>query len=258
MPPRNRRERVPPIRPSADARLKAKRTDGNVKASPVRRGHVACISLLLGIPFRIERNTNMHILKTCLASIALAGFLTGCYSVSQKDPERTKPITSKYDQNDLLQWGKGMAKMVLEQPFPGPNDKPNPIMVVMGIQNRTATHIDTKAISDTMRNELLNSGKMQFVNETRRDDLLKEQGYQLANATPESRVNVGKQLGAKFMITGSLTEIKSEPGREIVLRRTEDVFYQLTVEITDLETGLIVLSKQTDRLRRAYKPVIGW
>jgi hypothetical protein len=60
------------------------------------------------------------------------------------------------------------------------------------------------------------------------------------------------------MLTGSLTEIKSEPGREITLRRKEDVFYQLTIEITDLETGLIVLRKQTDRLRRAYEPVVGW
>jgi uncharacterized protein (TIGR02722 family) len=200
----------------------------------------------------------MQTIRTCLVSLALAGVLAGCYSVSQRDPEKTKSVTNKYDQNDLLQWGKGMAKLITEQPFPGVGDKPNPIMVVMGIQNRTGTHIDTKAISDTIRNELLNSGKMQFVNDTRRDDLLKEQGYQLANATPESRVSVGKQLGAKFMITGSLTEIKSEPGREITLRRTEDVYYQLTVEITDLETGLIVLSKQEDRLRRAYKPVVGW
>jgi uncharacterized protein (TIGR02722 family) len=200
----------------------------------------------------------MYTTRTCLAFLALAGLLAGCYSVAEKDPEKTKPVTAKYDQNDLLTWGKGMAKLILEQPFPGPNDKANPIVVVMGIQNRTATHIDTKAISDTMTTELLNSGKMQFVNEARRDDILKEQGFQLANATPESRVQAGKQLGAKYMLTGSLTEIKSEPGREITLRRTEDLYYQLTVEVTDLETGLIVLRKQEDRLRRAYKPVVGW
>lgn len=200
----------------------------------------------------------MKTISALVAPALLLALATGCYSVAQKDPEKTGPITAKYDQSDLLTWGKGMAKLILDNPFPQKDDKSAPIIVVMGIQNRTRTHIDMKAISDTISTELLNSGRMRFVNDARRDDLMKEQGYQLANATPESRVQVGKQLGAKYMLTGSLTEIKSEPGREITLRRKEDVFYQLTVEITDLETGLIVLRKQTDRLRRAYEPVVGW
>jgi uncharacterized protein (TIGR02722 family) len=200
----------------------------------------------------------MNTTLTRLVPLAAALMFAGCYSVAQKDPEKAAPITAKYDQSDLLKWGKGVAKMILEHPFPTTGEKSNPIVVVMGIQNRTTRHIDTKAISDTISTELLNSGKVLFVNDSRRDDMLKEQGYQLANATPESRVHIGKQLGAKYMLTGSLTEIKSEPGREITLRRKEDVFYQLTIEITDLETGLIVLRKQTDRLRRAYEPVVGW
>ena len=32
----------------------------------------------------------------------------------------------------------------------------------------------------------------------------------------------------------------------------------LTVDVTDLETGEIVLRKQRDRMRRASKPLIGW
>jgi PBP1b-binding outer membrane lipoprotein LpoB len=99
---------------------------------------------------------------------------------------------------------------------------------------------------------------MRFVNASRRDDLLREQGYQLANCTPETRNAVGKQLGAKYMITGSLVEISQKSGREVRVSRKEDVYYQLTVELTDLETGLIEVRKQRDRLRRASKPIIGW
>jgi len=130
-------------------------------------------------------------------------------------------------------------------------------MVVMGIQNRTASHIDMKSITDTMSTDLMNAG-IRFVNEARRDDLMKEQGFQLANATPETRVQIGKQLGAKYMLTGSLVEIKTESGRQVRVSKQEDIYYQLTVEITDIETGLIVLRKQEDRLRRASKPLIGW
>jgi uncharacterized protein (TIGR02722 family) len=178
-------------------------------------------------------------------------------SIQEKKPDEAAPLTAKYDQSDLLSWGKVMAKNILEHPFPTA-ETPNPVLVVMGIQNRTGTHIDMKAISDTLTTDLMNTGKLRFVNEARRDELLKEQGYQLANATPESRSHVGKQLGAKYMITGSLIEIGAESGRQVRVSKQQDVYYQLTVEITDLETGLIVLRKQEDRLRRASKPLVGW
>ncbi|MGQ9662829.1 MAG: penicillin-binding protein activator LpoB, partial [Kiritimatiellia bacterium] len=150
-----------------------------------------------------------------------------------------------------------MANDILSHPFP-PEGEDKPILVTLGIQNRTQTHLDMKALADTIETRLLNTGKIRLVNASRRDDLLKEQGYQLANVTPETRVQIGKQLGARYMMTGSLVEIEKESGREVRVSKKQDVYYQLTVEITDLETGLIVLRKQRDRLRRASKPIIGW
>ncbi len=49
-----------------------------------------------------------------------------------------------------------------------------------------------------------------------------------------------------------------ESGREVRVSRKQDVYYQLTVEVTDLETSLIAARTQKDRLRRASKPLIGW
>ena len=60
------------------------------------------------------------------------------------------------------------------------------------------------------------------------------------------------------MITGSLVEIGNSSGKEVRVSKKQDVYYQLTVEITNLETGLIEVRKQRDRLRRASKPLIGW
>ena len=188
-------------------------------------------------------------------------FLAGCAafrtSIEDKDPETAGPLTAKYDQSDLLTWGELVTTDILAHPFP-PQGEDNPILVPMGIQNRTASHMDMKALSDTVTTKLLETGRLQVVNAARRDDLLKEQGYQLANCTEETRAQIGRQLGAKYMLTGSLIEIGQESGRQVRVSKKKDVYYQLTVEITDLETGLIVLRKQRDRLRRASKPLIGW
>lgn len=202
-------------------------------------------------------DTKWGVSLVCVVVMMFTGCSAFRASVEKKEPEKASPLTAKYDQNDLLTWGKLMAKNILGHPFP-PADAPDPILVVMGIQNRTSSHIDMKAITDTISTELMNASKIRFVNEARRDDLLKEQGYQLANVTPETRARIGKQLGAKYMVTGSLIEIDAEAGRQVRVSKQKDIYFQLTVEITDLETGLIVLRKQEDRLRRASKPVIGW
>jgi uncharacterized protein (TIGR02722 family) len=196
-----------------------------------------------------------------LAALAAACLFGGCaafrISVDERRPTEGAPLSAKYDQRDLLRWADVMAGDILTHPFP-PKDEERPILACMGIQNRTRSHLDMKALSDSIGGRLLNSGKVRLVNVDRRDDLLREQGFQIANCTPEASVKIGKQLGARYMLTGSLIEIAGASGREVRVSRREDVYYQLTVEITDLETGLLVLQKQEDRLRRASKPLFGW
>ena len=202
----------------------------------------------------------MKTLGSLFLALVILTLFSGCAafrtSVKDVDPNDASTLTANYDQRDLISWTDEMANLILEQ-FP-PEDVKRPIVSVFGIQNRTKQHLDTESLADTISGKLLNSGKIMLTNTARRDELLREQGYQLQNATPESRVAVGKQLGAKYMLTGSLTEISSRSGRQVRLSKKEDKFFMLTCEITDLETGLIVLRKQVERMRRARKPIIGW
>jgi len=202
--------------------------------------------------------TPVTVLNTVLA-VALAS-LSGCTawrgSVGATAPSKAPAITARCDQADLLTWGQVAAETILSHPFP-PAGESQPILVDMGIQNRASTHIDTKAITDTITTKLMDSGKVRLANATRRDELLKEQGCQLANCTEQTRVQIGKQLGAKYMLTGSLVEISRQSPRQARVSKQEDVSYQLTVEITDLETGLVVVRKQPDRMRTATRPIIG-
>ena len=199
-------------------------------------------------------------LRAICALVVAAGLTHGCaafrQSIKEQDPQEASKLTAKFDQHDLLAMAEQVTTDILGHPFP-PGDI-SPIVVELGIQNRTKTHLDMVALGDTIVTRLLDSGKMRFVNAAQRDKLLKEQGYQLANCTEETKTAIGKQLGARYMLTGSITELGARSGRQVRVSRKEDVYYQLTVTVTDLETGLIVLRKQRDRLRRASKPIIGW
>lgn len=192
-----------------------------------------------------------------MASVLMSGCAAFRYSVGEKDPTQASTLTDTYDQRDLLNWGNQMAGALLSAQLPA-RTAGKPILVALGIENRTMSHIDTRAISDTITSALLNDGKVQLVNADVRDKLLNEQGYQMQNCTPETRVKIGRQLGASYMLTGSLVEITNESGREVRVSKKRDVYYQLTVNITDLETGLVTVNRQIDRLRRSSSPIIGW
>jgi len=165
-----------------------------------------------------------------------------------------KPMDTSYDFADL----RLLAESVNGELASSPVLAKKPILVVMGIENRTDEHIDTKAITDTIRTKLINEGKASFINESRRDTLMKEQGYQLVNCTPETQTLIGKQLGARYMLTGSLIKITKDTPKQISLSKKEQVYFQLTVEVTDLQTGLIAWTTQKERVRGASKPVLGW
>ena len=201
-----------------------------------------------------------HTLSTALLLTASLSLFSGCamfrQSIDEVDPLSTSKITASFDQHDLNSMAEQIMDDILKHPFPP--EGTTPIMAPLGIINNTKTHLDMTALENTITTKLLNTGRMQFINTARRDDLLKEQGFQISNCTENTKVQIGKQMGARYMLTGSITQLGATSGKQVRVSKKKDIYYQLTMEITDIETGLIVLRKQRDRLRRASKPIIGW
>ncbi|OVE75889.1 hypothetical protein BVX97_03545 [bacterium E08(2017)] len=199
-------------------------------------------------------------LRTIVLSVALTA-LCGCAafqrSIEEQDPKDAETLSARYDQNDMLKWGDMIAGDIIGHYFIKSAES-RPLIADLGIQNRTKEHLDMQSLADTITTRLLDSGRVRLVNTADRDKLLKEQGYQLANCTMATRSAIGKQLGAKYMMTGALIEMSQEQGREVRVSKKKNVYYQLTINITDLETGEIVMKKQRDRLRMESKPIIGW
>ena len=87
---------------------------------------------------------------------------------------------------------------------------------------------------------------------------MKEQKFQAANATASTRAAIRKQLGAGFMLSGSLTEMKSRSPRQVRVSRTKVSYYKLTLEVTDLTTGELLWTDEQELARSARQPIIRW
>jgi uncharacterized protein (TIGR02722 family) len=196
-----------------------------------------------------------------LVGVTALVFGNGCAmfraSVAEVDVNQKQHMDADYDYSDMKQMTRNFVDAMLASRIIKDAAQP-PIMMVANVQNRTQKFEDMKNFTDHVRTLLLQSGKVRFINETRRDDLLREQGYQAANATPETQVNVGRQLGAKFMVSGSFTEMNQASMKQVRISKQEVKYYKLTFEITDLETSELIWTKEEEFARKESQPLIGW
>ncbi len=188
------------------------------------------------------------------------GLGSGCAAfrarIQDVSVEETRHLSARYDYSDMRQISERIVQAMVSE-FLSKFQEP-PVMMIAGVQNRTSQYVDTKNLTDRVRTMLFQSGKVRFVNEARREDLLREQGYTAANASPETQVAIGRQLGAKYMISGSLTEMKDESPRQVRVSKTKVNYYKLTFEITDIETAEIKWIHEVEFAREARLPLIGW
>lgn len=196
-----------------------------------------------------------------LLSAVLAALLTGCAAFQASnhpvDINRPHHFDAKFDASDMRSVTGALVGRFTDSDFLAGHQQP-PVMIIAGVQNRTHDHVDTKNITDRIRTLLLQAGSVRFVNEDRRADLLNEQGYQSAHVRPDQQVEIGRQLGARYMFSGSLTEMKSTSPRQVSVSKQEIRDYKFTLEVTDLETGEIVWIDHSNFARMASKPLIGW
>lgn len=201
-----------------------------------------------------------YLINLMIIVLILTGFL-GCSafraSTRAVGVEEEVRYDAKYNYADMRNVAGNVVDKLMSSSLLTDERVP-PIFIIAGIQNRTSDYVDMKNLSDKMRTMLIQSGRVQFVNAARRDELLAEQGYQASNATPETQTAIGRQIGAKYMMTGSLAEMKQRTPKQVRVSKQELRYYMLTIEITDLETSLISWTAEEEFARESSTPLIGW
>ena len=109
-----------------------------------------------------------------------------------------------------------------------------PAVIVGTVKNRSYEHINTQVFIKDLERALVNSGRVQFVaSQDERVELRQEKADQQYGFTdPETQKSMYKEVGADFMLQGSINAIKDEiKGKYVML-------YQVNLELIELETNL--------------------
>lgn len=197
-------------------------------------------------------------MSSLLLGLAATLGLGGCASTRSIDPDDAVHYDASYDFSDKKEIVDTLTSSLLAAPQVS-TEGAKPIIVVYGIANETSEHINTGGVTDDIRLALIRSGEYRFINRAQRQNLLEEADYQYAGfVPPEQRIREGRQLGANYILSGTLRSIEKKQPRQIRLSKREMIYYSMNLEMTNLETGEITWADNVEIARESSRPIIGW
>ena len=191
--------------------------------------------------------------------LPLVVFMSACTVRTREVAPDEKVIYDEgYHFSDKKAIVAAMVKSLLGK-YPLQRAVDRPVVIVYGIANRTSEHISTSAITDDIRQALLETGRVRFVNETQRRNIEAETSYQYGGAVAtETRIEKARQVGAKYMLTGTLRSMEKEQPKQARFKKHTLMYYSLNMELTDIETSLIEWADSAEVIRESSKPFMGW
>ena len=165
--------------------------------------------------------------------------LPACYrSVQRVSPDQQIDLSGKWNDTDSKLVAEEMSKDAINRPWlKSFSDKHNkkPTMIVGMISNKSSEHIESDAFIKNIEREFINSGTIRIVqNAEFREKMRQERADQQNFASPETQKKWGKELGADYMMFGTITSITD------VYNKKKVIYYQINLEWSDLETNEIV------------------
>lgn len=177
-----------------------------------------------------------------LSSCGEKAFVKGDY----QDPEKTNLMNDQWSETDMQTVVRDLVASLSGHPAIKDAKTP-PVVMVTQLQNKTSEHIDTQSVMDMVRVDLMKTGKVGFIDKEARQDIADEYNYQNSGmVAKETKKGPGGQTGADFIINGRLDSIVQEVGKD------KTVYYKVTLNMTNLKTGMIVWS-DNKQIRKGFK-----
>ncbi|HNQ85250.1 MAG TPA: penicillin-binding protein activator LpoB [Deltaproteobacteria bacterium] len=190
-----------------------------------------------------------------LGLAALVIVAAGCAStpaVSYGSPDQVETVTTDFGSTDLQMIAEKMVNSLLASPILASGKQP--VFYVQTVRNRTDEHIDTKAVTDKIRVTLLRSGKVKFTAIAEvKDELVNQLEFQASSGMvdPATARSIGKLVGADYFLYGELASIRKSAGR------LKDVYYKFTLNLVNIQNGLIEWADEKEIRKQAKKPLLG-
>jgi penicillin-binding protein activator len=175
--------------------------------------------------------------RVAVLSVMVAG-LAGCGAetkVTRVDAGVVTDLSGRWNDTDSRIVAESMVKEALEYPWLNNFSQTNrrqPVVVVGTVINSSHEHINVQTFVTDLERELTNSQKVTFVaGKTEREEVRVERKEQAMYAKEDTQKAPGKEIGADYMMKGTIATILDEA------EGTKAMFYQIDLQMVDLESN---------------------
>jgi len=194
---------------------------------------------------------------TLASVLVVGGVLQGCStSVERMAAEESVDLSGDWNDTDSRLVSEEMIADVLSRPwissFVNGQGK-QPAVIVGEIRNLSYEHINVNTFVGDMERELINSGKVEFVaSSSERGEIREERRDQELHSTEATRNAMGREVGADFMLKGSINSILDTEGK------TQVRYYQIDLTLISMADNRKVWVGQKKIKKLVKKPGLRW
>lgn len=165
--------------------------------------------------------------------------LNGCgheTKVTRVDTGIVTDLSGRWNDTDSQMVAEAMVKEALANPWlanftKGKNREP--VVIVGTVLNKSHEHINVQTFVSDLERELTNSQRVTFVaGKGEREEVRDERREQAVHAREDTQKAPGKEVGADYMLRGSIATILDEQDG------AKAVFYQVDLEMVDMENNV--------------------
>jgi uncharacterized protein (TIGR02722 family) len=184
----------------------------------------------------------IKILLLVLLGFAVTIFSSCSTKITRVGQDSSYDLSGNWNDTDSRLVSQEMVQDLLARPwymrFKTKLNK-QPVVVVGKVGNLSSEHIDTGTFVSDIERELINSGKVDFVaGSDFRNQIRNEKKDQDLNSTMETRKELGQEIGADFILVGTIRTIIDSRGNEQVR------FYQTNLKLINIKTNRIIWTGQ--------------
>ena len=180
--------------------------------------------------------------KSILATVLILGtvvFVNGCgksVEVARVDSGKEIALTDKWNDEDSRLVAEEMINDMLSYPwisqfnqrFPGKE----PLVTVQRVRNKSHEHIAVDTFVNDIKRAVIRSGKAGFIATLEeRQDTRAELADQDMNASADTRMEMGEEDGANFVLSGTINSIVDQLDGQRV------TYYQVDLKLINLQTA---------------------
>jgi len=171
--------------------------------------------------------------KLAILAIFITLLATACGTqVKRVDVDKSIDLSGAWNDTDSRMVSEEMIKDMLERAwirnYTRKHNSP-PSVIVGEIRNLSHEHINVKTFIADIERAMINSGQVNFVaSSNERKEIRKERKDQDLNASEATRKAMGQEMGADFMLKGSINTIIDMEGK------TQLRYYQVDLTLISL------------------------